>query len=795
MEFKSYDITIDIDDANRRFLGKETVQLKASKEPIILNAVDLDISSIRVNGNDAEFEVLKDEEEVRIRGTFDGDITLESEFSAEIKNVLMGLYYSTTEHGDFYTTQFESTGARRVFPCVDNPGYKAEFNLTLIVNRDFNAISNMPAKSEKIEGDRKTVVFETTPRMSTYLLYIGAGKIAEKAQKYNSLDLYIAAPEGHLGEVDLPFQYARESIQNFEEYFGIKYVLPKMHLISVPDFGAGAMENWGAITFREVLLNVSSNTSALIRRTIAEVIAHEIAHQWFGNLVTMKWWNDLWLNESFATFMAFKTMDRFHKDWDMWGLFLHTETTGALSGDALKGSHPIDVDVKNPDDVAQIFDEISYGKGASILRMIESFVGEENFRDGIRKYLNDNRFGNAVGSNLWSSIASISDQPVVEIMEAWIRKQGYPVVNVSVKGDKIHLEQSRFLLSGDKTDDLWPIPLTIETENGVKSVLFKDREMDIESSGFVKINADQTGFYRAHYSNELFAGIMNNSSVISSLDKWGIINDLYAFLSEGRISLDDYFERIGNFLEDFDPLVAESLSAQLMSLSLIIPESRKLNEVADRFFPSQLSHIGEKKNGELDRVSILRGTLTESYSHINRKFASGLAEQFRGYAESDPDLRTAIADSFAITTNDLDRLAGEHGKTKSDEDRIKLISAMGWLSGNANYDRVMEMIENDTIKKQDMLRFFMAASMNPEGRDFMLKNYEKMAEELNKYFVGTAYTGMVIEATLPYLGLRNASLAAEVAAKVTQPENEKGVAKGLEVMKILSGIRERSGEN
>ncbi len=793
MEFKNYDITIDIDDVNRKFKGKEKVSLKASNEPIVLNAVDLDISFIKVNGRDVEFDVLKEEEEVRLKGTFDGDVTLESEFSAEVKDVLMGLYYSKTESGDFYTTQFESTGARRVFPCVDNPGYKAEFNLTLVLNKNFDAVSNMPAKSVKTEGGRKVVVFEKTPRMSTYLLYIGAGNLEERSDRLNGLQLHITAPRGHIGEVELPFQFAKESVQNFEEYFGIKYVLPKMHLISVPDFGAGAMENWGAITFREVLLNVSESTSAMVKRTIAEVIAHEIAHQWFGNLVTMKWWNDLWLNESFANFMAFKTVDRFHKDWDMWGHFLLTETSGALGGDSLKDSHPIDVDVKNPDEVAQIFDEISYGKGGSILRMIESFVGENNFRDGIRKYLNDHRFGNAVGKDLWSSIASISDQPVEEIMGAWIKKQGYPVVSATRNGSKIHLEQRRFLLSGENTDDLWPIPLTVKTESGVKSILFRDREMDIEAEGFVKINADQTGFYRVNYASDLFDSILGRSRDLSNLDKWGLVNDLYSFLSAGRISLAEYFSRLEGFLNDFDPLLAESISGQLMSLHLIIPENKKLKEIADRFFKSQLDHIGEKKEGEKDRVSILRGTLAGAFAHINRDYAASMASHFDSFSKTDPDLRTAISESFAISKNDLGALAGKLRETKSDEDRIKLISAMGWLAGNDNYSKVMELIEDDTIRKQDMIRFFVSAAMNPEGRQFMLENYVKMADEMNKYFVGTAYTGMVVEATLPYLGLMDRELARKAAEKVRQAETEKGVAKGLELMDIYSRIRKSAG--
>lgn len=794
MQFKSYDIKISIDDINRKFTGRETISLHASREKVLLNAVDLDIYYIRVNGKDVDFEVLKDREEIRLKGEFDGDLILEAEFSGSIQDILMGLYYSRTLSGDFFTTQFESTGARRVFPCLDSPGYKAEFSLTLVINKDLDAISNMPVKSEKIDGDTKTVVFEKTPRMSTYLMYMGVGKLEEKSERFGDIDLLIAAPKGHLGEVEVPFSFAKDAIKHFEEYFDIKYVLPKMHLISVPDYGAGAMENWGAITFREVLLNVSPSTSALIKRTIAEVISHEIAHQWFGNLVTMEWWNDLWLNESFATFMAYKTVDRFHKEWDMWGLFLLSETAGALSGDALKDSHPVDVEVTDPNSVAQIFDEISYGKGGSILRMIESFVGQENFRDGIRKYLKDHQYGNAVGKDLWSAIASISDHPVEEIMGAWIKKQGYPIITATQNGDSIHLEQKRFLIGGGETDEIWPIPLTVSRNDGVESILFKDRSLDIDTSGFVKLNPDQTGFYRVSYSNELFNTVTGNIKKLTGLDKWGLVNDLFSFLSAGKVKVDDYFDRIAEFLSDEDSIVAESISGQLLSLYLIMPENRRLMETAHEFFSKQFKLIGEeKKEGEADRISILRGNLANSLTVMDKNYAGKLGARFSDFGSTDPDMRAAISVAYALKTNDLGSLTEKLKEMESDEDHIKIISAMGWLSGEEKYNRVMDLIEDNTIRKQDMVRFFVSAAMNPNGRDFMLENYEKMADEMNRYFVGTGYTSMVIEMTVPYLGLRNFNLTNEIAQKVRGPETEKGILKGLEMLEVYRRIRKNAG--
>ncbi len=788
MRFTKYSLKINVDEKNRTFTGEEGILLEALDEPLFLNAVDLEIDYVQVNGKEVEFDIIPEEERVKIKGVYDGGINIKAGFKGKIQDVLMGLYLSRTDSGNFFTTQFESTGARRVFPCMDNPEFKAEFDLTLEIPAELDAISNMPAASTDVSGERKTVVFQTTPRMSTYLLYIGVGKLEEKSEKFHDLELILAAPKGHMGEVDLPFQLARESVENYEEYFGIKYVLPKMHLISVPDFGAGAMENWGAITFREVLLNVSSSTSALVRRTIAEVIAHEIAHQWFGNLVTMKWWNDLWLNESFATFMAYKTVDKYHKDWDMWGLFLLSETAGALGGDALRGSHPIDVNVKSPDEVAQIFDEISYGKGASILRMIESFVGRDVFRNGIREYLKAHEYGNAIGNELWGAIASLSEHPVKEIMEAWIKKQGYPVVHAKKEGSEIHLRQQRFLLSGEETEDLWPIPLTVKRGDKTESILFSRREMNIEAEGFIKLNPDQAGFYRVDYSGDLFSSLTASKEELTGLDKWGVASDLYAFLCAGRLSLNDYLDRITDLVSDPDPIVAESLSTHLTTLSLVLPDNKMVREISDRFFVTQLNNLGEKKAGEPDRISILRGTLSGAYSVISKDYADTLSKRFSSYETEDPDLRPAISAGYAVSRNDLEGMTQMLKKVKSDEDRIKIISAMGWLKGSENLQGIMNLIDDGTIRKQDMLRFFISVAQNPEGRKFLLENYEKVTEEMMRYFVGTGVTGMVLESTLPYVGLIDYVKTREITRKLRHPETEKGIEKGLEVLEIYSRL-------
>jgi Aminopeptidase N len=395
-------------------------------------------------------------------------------------------------------------------------------------------------------------------------------------------------------------------LELYGEYFGIPYMLPKLHLISVPEFGAGAMENWGAITFREIYLSIDDSTGSSNYKSIAEVIAHELAHQWFGDLVTMEWWNDLWLNESFATFMSYKIIDVIKPEWDATGDLINLRTEGALKNDALKNSHPIDATVRDPEEIAQIFDEISYGKGASILRMIEGYAGKDNFRNGIRKYLKDHEYGNAKGSDLWESIEKASGMPVSRIMEAWIRRKGYPVILASRDGDAVKLRQEQFLLDGSSTNETWPVPLTIVRENGTESVLMEDREMKIPAAGFIKLNSDFTGFYRTVYDSGLFASVSESRNSLSGHDLWGLANDLYAALQSGRIPYGDYMGGIMSIWDATDPLVLQEINSQMNSLYLLKPHSKSVREAAMKFASMHLERLGEKHPGEEINISIAR---------------------------------------------------------------------------------------------------------------------------------------------------------------------------------------------
>ncbi|MHB1812595.1 MAG: M1 family metallopeptidase [Thermoplasmataceae archaeon] len=792
METDKYSIFLKISENLGEYDGSERVTLILEDEEIVLNSVDLDIRKIAVNGKPVKYRLNSEKEEIVLEGRYNGKVDIDVEFHAKIGESLMGMYQAGSSEHRMISTQFESTGARRAFPCVDNPGYKAVFAVTITIPDGYEAISNMPVESSVNEGKNIKVTFRPTPRMSTYLLYLGVAKFTKYARKFHDMEIILAGPEGTLGDLERPIKFAEESVGYYEDYFGIKYALPKMHLISVPEFGAGAMENWGAITFREVLLLVNENTSTMVMRRIGEVIAHEIAHQWFGDLVTMKWWNDLWLNESFATFMAFKVMDHEHREWDMWGDFLLSETTGAMMGDSLEQSHPIDADVTDPNSVAQIFDEISYGKGASILRMIEAYVGNENFRKGISRYLKEHSYGNAKGSDLWTAIEKESGMAVTNIMESWIKRKGYPVIEVSGKGNRINMKQKQFRLDGKTTGEIWPVPVTVTGKAGKTSLLMDSQEKDVEMDGFIKLNADQTGFYRVNYSDELFANIMANRNMITKYDRFGIINDLFANTLSGNISLAKYVERIGEFFSETEYIVVQEIASELGSLNNLFRDRKDLRDTSIKFYKNQLKRLGEKKKGEDGNVSILRGSISSYLAILDRDYAEDISKEFNKFETLDPDMSGAVAIAYAVSNNDTDGILKGFRVTKGDENKLKLIMAMGRLTGEKNLEKVMDLIKSGEIKKQDSIRFYGSVIVPWENRSFTLDRLEQIVNSLDEIFVGTGYTSSYLEGAIPLIGIMDRPGLDAVLPKITRSTTERGIKKGMELLTIYRKMLEKN---
>ncbi|MBI5377694.1 MAG: M1 family peptidase, partial [Thaumarchaeota archaeon] len=480
---KNYDITFEPDFKNFTFLGKEKIFVDIAKptNKFVLNSAEIKIKNCHIvsNGKTLKAKATLDEKNEELTVTISekirGKADLFIDFAGILNDKLVGLYRS--EYKDkqgktkfMATTQFEAADARRAFPCWDEPEAKATFDVSVIAESNLTAISNMTIVSKKKIGKKILFRFGRTPIMSTYLLYLGVGDLEFLQSRLGKTLIRIVTTKGKKNLGKLSLEFTKQFLKWYEDYFKIPYPLPKLDMIAVPDFASGAMENWGAITFRETILLYDPKTSSTeTKQHIAEVISHEIAHQWFGNLVTMKWWNDLWLNESFATFMATKAVHHYYPEWDLWDQFLIGETSGAMSLDALKTSHPIDVKVNKPSEVREIFDEISYNKGGSVLRMLENFLGEKNFRSGLKTYLTKHKYGNATTEDLWNVLEKVSKKPVRKMMNSWVRQVGYPIIEATTKDSKMLLVQKRYLAenNGKPQKGSWIVPVSIKTPYGV----------------------------------------------------------------------------------------------------------------------------------------------------------------------------------------------------------------------------------------------------------------------------------------------------------------------------------------
>jgi tricorn protease interacting factor F2/3 len=785
MEVSSYDLFIDLDFQGLKFNGTLRIKLKTDQD-IVLNAVALDITRVSCDARSFRFSQEKDDLKIE-SGAFDG--VLQVEYAGRIPDSLAGIYRAPYENTHIVTTHFEAAQARRMLPCIDRPDMKAEFKLTVRIDNELEAISNMPIESQRVDGDKKVVVFEKTPQMSTYLLYLGVGKFQAHTSKVRDTDIILATTPGKTKLGAFAENEARKAIEFFNSYYKIPYALPKVHLIAVPEFAMGAMENWGAITFREILLLVDANTSARGKMRSAMAIAHELAHQWFGDLVTMKWWDDIWLNESFATFMAYKAIDSAHPEWRIWTNFFNGKPTveslaGAMDQDSTESTHPIQVQVKSPDEIEQIFDAISYGKGAHVLQMIEAYVGEEAFREGVRRYLSAHAYANATGNDLWSAIEDASGKPVKTIMSTWIRQPGFPVVTVSKRDGKLTLRQERFLISGgpDKEKARWSIPLILEVNGERRSILMEGAEHEIEVGDLksLRINPDRTGFYAADYKG--LDDIIWRSK-LSSYDRWGVLFDTFSFLLSGRTNFNQYMATLSNFERETDTLPAQELSDQITLLYSLVPP--KILDISKRVHRGLL----ETFKGRTDeKSSILEGMLASRLAVVDPDYAVTLARNFNDYGKTPPDMRLAVATAYARSTNDLDGLTRKYRESSSDEDRIQFLQSMTTFSDEELVKRTLNFAISGEVKRQDVISVVIAATENPQVKDMTWEWLKSNIGKLQELYQSTGLLSIEFMSIIPVLCIGRLSEAEDFFAKHAISDAEVGIKVGLEKLRAYDRL-------
>jgi tricorn protease interacting factor F2/3 len=719
-----YRLRLVPDLAQFTFEGRVEIRLMLSEPAgeIVLNAVELAVWSCELRTGDRRvpcaFRVDPGREElgIRIPEPVAGEIVLEIDYRGRINDRMAGFYRSRYRRKgrERYAavTQFQESDARRAFPCMDHPALKAEFEIEMEVPRGLTAVSNTAIRTEAVlKAGRKRVVFEPTPRMSTYLVFFGVGEFEALTDEVDPRVRVLTLP-GSQPYADFGLEFGRKALQFSEDYYALPYPLSKMDLIAVPEFAFGAMENWGAITFREnLLLRYPGITSRSGEERICEVIAHEIAHQWFGNLVTPSDWKYLWLNESFATYFGFGVVAHYHPEWGIWDQFLNGTTATALVRDAMLENYPIEIPGGEHLVINTSTAPIIYNKGGSLLRQIEGYIGAANFRQGLQRYLKAYAYQSAESTHLWEAFEAASDRPVNAMVKNWVEQPGFPLITARRAGDTVVLTQERFTFLPNPSDQRWLIPVTLRVfepggEPRTMTLLMDatEGEVRVGADAAYKLNDAQTGFYRVKYADPgdlRKLGEMISSRVLPPEDRWGVQNDLYALAVRGDVPLDDYFGFLKHYRAEEAYLPLASIAANLSHAHFAAgPTTRgRIEELARPLYEQALRRIGfEPQAGEAQTTSILRDQLLfEAVQYGSRELESFALGRFADLVAGrpvHPDILRSVLQTAARCGDrrTFSRLERRFRTSESEHERMTILSALGCFRGRPEIEAVLEYI-------------------------------------------------------------------------------------------------------
>ncbi|MGE0880236.1 MAG: M1 family metallopeptidase [Acidimicrobiia bacterium] len=703
-----YDLVLEPDLVTGRFTGLVDIAVSIAEptDTIVLNSLDLAITAASVDGEGVHTHVDGANERLVLRldeRLAVGPADIHLEFSGELNDKLRGFYRSTYTDDDgtthvVGTTQMQATDARRAFPCFDEPDFKAVFAITLVVAPGLLAISNGAEAERTTRPDgRVSVRFNPTMAMSTYLVAWVIGRLeATEPVDVDGVPLRVVHVPGKGALTDFAIEVASFSLRWFTNYYGIPYPSDKVDLVALPDFAAGAMENVGCITFREAYLLVDqSQATQSEEQAVADVVSHELAHMWFGDLVTMKWWNGIWLNEAFATFMEVACVDAFRPEWDRWAAF-GLERTAAFDVDTLASTRPVEYEVVSPSDADGMFDVLTYQKGGALLRMLEQYLGEERFREGIRLYLRTHAYRNTDTSDLWDAIEAASGEPVRQIMDSWIWQGGYPVITVrpSDSPHELELEQHRFMFDASAVgSELWDVPVLVRqgttTSRALVSAKSATVTVDDKTTAAITANAGGHGFYRVSYEGGLLDRLTGAAlAALTATERYCLVDDAWAFVVAGKLSAADYCGFVRAFADETELAVWQNVLAGL--------------SWCDRFVE------GDAREGFRTYVRALVGP-----AFMRLGWAPGHGER-----DTTGDLRGALIRALAITGNDSDVIAKArslNGQEGADPAVLAAaLSVVAAFGSDDDYDRSYAAFRA-TDSPQEQLRYLYALADFPSA--------------------------------------------------------------------------------
>jgi aminopeptidase N len=826
----NYQVTLTPNFDKDNFSGDETIRITVLKpgSSIVLNSLDIDFQEATISsGGTTQTAAVSIDKEKQMatlavpKSIATGPATIHIRYTGTLNDQLRGFYLSKAGGRKYAVTQFEATDARRAFPSFDEPAYKATFDITAIVDKGDTAISNSPIASDQPGpgAGKHSITFKTTPKMSSYLVALAVGDFEYVEGSADGVPIRVWTTPGTKGMAHYALEAAEQCVKYFNNYFGIKYPFEKLDLIGLPDFAAGAMENTGAITFRDALLLVDeSHAPTYAYKEIGSVISHEIAHMWFGDLVTMKWWDDIWLNEGFATWMETKPLEAWKPEWHM-ELDDLLDSGNSLNLDSLQNTRPIHQAVDTPAQIEELFDGIAYGKAAAVLRMLEAYLGPETFRAGVNAYLKAHEYGNATEADFWSALAKASNKPVDRMMPTFVNQPGAPLVSVhsQCQGDttKVTLSQRRYfydrsLLDSD-SKELWMIPVSVKTTgDGAKdkTVLLTERNQTIDLPGcrsWVFGNASAQGYYRTGYDSEGFQSMIRNlDKEFTPAERIVLIRDAWAAVRTAQ-------QPIGDFLQLADALQFERTAKVVEQLDL------------------ELDYIGEHLVSEADRAryqSFVRGLLGPVQKQLgwnvapredtNRKDLRAYVTYTLGYTARDPEVLAqaknlaqqemkapgtvdpSLVDAvFTLAAIDgdaalYDQMTSRIRENQAPEQYYRYFYTLAHFTAPALAQRTLEYALTPAVRSQDSLNLIAAVMDTTTGEKlgwrFVRSHWEQIEKIMGGYNTGglVATTGSFCDA-----GMRD-----EVKQFFTEhpvPSAERSLRQALERVNYCIDLKQQQG--
>jgi puromycin-sensitive aminopeptidase len=825
-----YDLHLEPDLDAGTFRGEVRIALRLARRraEIVLHSAELSIeyAAARTAGQEvpAHVRLVRADEVVALRFKRPlpaGEATLVLRFSGRLNQHLRGLYAVSAEGRRYAFSQCEAADARRILPCFDEPAFKARFRVAVTVREGDTALSNAPLEREESVPGGRIMRFAETPLLSSYLLALAVGRLEASSTRLLGtvpIRIWHVPGKGHLTEFAL--DAAAEALRRLQDYFDIPYPYGKLDLVAVPDFEAGAMENAGAVFFRETLLLIDPKTASIgERKRAAEVIAHELAHMWYGDLVTMAWWDDLWLNEAFATWMAYRVVDDWRPEWRMWQGFEH-DRAGALSMDALANTHPIYAPVRSVAEATENFDVITYEKGAAAVRMIEHYLGPDVFRDGVRRYMRRHREGNTVAADLWRALEEASAKPVARLAQAWIAQAGFPLVGFApardAGGTELAVRQERFFadprVPAARRRAKWPLPLVVKVRDGGRVRLLVDKASDTVTlpapavSGWYFGNADAGGFYRvAHDPAALAALLADLQGGLTSVERLALVGDQWALVRGARAPIESFLDLAAALCEETDYDVLDGLAGPLDRIDEQVVEpgsavQSRFRAWIARCFGPQLELLGwEVRPGEDDSTRLRRAALL--------RLVGGIAEAPAVLREARRRLDAYLADRSALDANLADpvvALAARAGDealferyraavaaAATPQERRRFLLNLGSFRTPATRARALAAVLTPEIPTQDVAFLLMRLLSNPAARveawKLMTRKWSALRRRIPPLMISR-----LIEVTP---ALREPRYAREVARFFRShpvAEAKRAVRQALEIFRLNAELRRRT---